>query len=125
VSDKETGTPRPNWSRSQRFRLSAAGRDAGNNYLEVIVAARGAAARKSFDAARAEWAARLGLEPNDGLYLGELLEAPKTIAEIASALDGCGPTPGEVRKGVERLVRLGIMEPVAPPPPPTPPPRRW
>lgn len=125
MSDNDPGAPRTNWSRSQRFRLSAAGREAGNNYLEVIVAARGASARKSFDAARAEWAARLGLELNDGLYLGELLEGPKTIAEIAAALDGCGPTPADVRKAVERLVRLRMMELVAPPPPTEPPPRRW
>lgn len=125
MSDRDPGTPRTNWSRSQRFRLSAAGREAANNYREVIVAARGATARKSFDAARAEWAARLGLELADGLYLGELLEAPKTIAEIAASLEGCGPTPGDVRKAMERLVRLRMLELVAPPPPPTPPPRRW
>jgi hypothetical protein len=124
VSDKDPAT-RTNWSRSQRFRLSPAGREAGENYREVIVAARSEAGRKSFDAARAEWAARLGLELADGLYLGELLDAPKTIAEMASSLDGCGPTPGDVRKAVERLVRLRMMELVALPPPPSAPPRRW
>lgn len=111
------GAPRTNWSRSQRFRLSPAGREAGHNYLEVIVAARGPSARKSFDAARADWAARLGLELNDGLYLGELIEGPKTIAEIAASLEGCGPTPGDVRKAVERLVRLNMIELLAPPAP--------
>lgn len=124
VSEKDPHA-RTNWSRSQRFRLSPAGREAGENYREVIVAARSEAGRKSFDAARAEWAARLGLELADGLYLGELLEAPKTIAEMAASLDGCGPTPGDVRKAVERLVRLRMIELVALPPPPSPPPRRW
>jgi hypothetical protein len=125
VSEIESGTPRTNWSRSQRFRLSPAGREAGENYREVIVAARSEAGRKSFDAARAEWAARLGLEPTDGLYLGELLEGPRTIPEMAASLDGCGPAPSDVRKAVERLVRLRMMDPIAPPPAPTPSARRW
>ena len=76
------------------------------------------AGRKSFYAARTEWAARLGLEPTDGLYLGELFEGPRTIQEIATSLDGCGPAPSDVRKGVERLVRLRMMAPIAPPPAP-------
>jgi hypothetical protein len=124
VSDNESA-PRTNWSRSQRFQLSPAGREAGLNYRQVIVASRAEAGRKSFDVARAEWAARLKLEPTDGLYLGELLEAPRTIPEIAASLDGCGPTPSDVRKAVERLVRLRMMELVLPPPAPPPPPRRW
>jgi hypothetical protein len=32
--------------------------------------------------------------------------------------------PSDVRKAVERLVRLRMMEPIAPPPAPPPPPRR-
>ena len=125
MSGTDPGTPRTRWPRSQRFRLSTAGREAGASYREVIVEARKEAGRKSFDAARAEWAARLALDATDGLYLGELLEAPRTIAELAASLDGCGPTPGDVRKAVERLVRLRMMELVAPPPAPPPPPRRW
>ena len=125
MSDNESGAPRTKWSRSQRFQLSPAGREAGLNYRQVIVTSRAEAGRKSFDVARAEWAARLGLEPTDGLYLGELLEGPRTIPEIATSLDGCGPTPSDVRKAVERLVRLRMMELVVPPPAPPPPPRRW
>ncbi len=125
MSDSEPGAPRTKWSRSQRFQLSPAGREAGLNYRQVIVVSRAEAGRKSFDVARAEWAVRLGFEPTDGLYLGELLEGPRTIAEMAASLDGCGPTPSDVRKAVERLVRLRMMKPIAPPPAPPPPPRRW
>ena len=57
MSDKESGTPRTKWSRSQRFRLTPAGREAGRAYRQDIVASRVEAGRKSFDAARAEWAA--------------------------------------------------------------------
>jgi hypothetical protein len=125
VSDNESGAPLTKWPRSQRFRLSTAGREAGASYLEVIVEARRESGRKSFDAARTEWAARLTLDASDGLYLGELQNGPKTIAEMAASLDGCGPAPSDVRKAVERLVRLRMMEPIAPPPAPPPPPRRW
>jgi hypothetical protein len=125
VSDKDSGTPRTKWSRSQRFRLTPAGREAGHAYRQDIVASRVEAGRKSFDAARAEWAARLALEPADGLYLGELLEAPRTIPEIAAALDGCGPQRGDVRAAIERLVQVRMVELVPPPPAPAAPPRRW
>ena len=75
MSGTDSKTPRTKWNRSQRFQLSPAGREAGLNYRQVIVASRAEAGRKSFDVARTEWAARLELEPTDGLYLGELLEA--------------------------------------------------
>ena len=123
---EEEKSPRVKWSRSQRFQLSAAGREAGHTYKEVIVASRAEAGRKSFDDARAEWAAKLLLEPADGLYLSELLAAPRSIPELAEALDGCGPQRAEVKTAVERLVKARILELVAPPPPPpAPPPRRW
>jgi len=125
VSDNESGTPRTKWSRSQRFRLTPAGREAGRAYRQDIVASRVEAGRKSFDAARAEWAARLALEPTDGLYLGELLEAPRTIQEIAAALDGCGPQRSDVRPAIERLVHVRMMELVEPPPAPPAPRWRW
>jgi hypothetical protein len=125
LSDNESGTPRTKWLRSQRFKLSPAGQQAGANYREVIVAARREAGRKSFDAARVEWAARLALNASDGLYLGELENGSKTIAEMATALDGCGPGVGDVRAAVDRLVRLRMLEPIVPPPAPSPPPRRW
>jgi hypothetical protein len=125
VSPSESEAPRTRWSRSQRFRLSTAGREAGAEYRLAIVDARKEAGRKPFDAARAEWAARLTLDATDGLYLGELQNGPRTIAEMAASLDGCGPAPGEVRKAVERLVKLRMLEPIAPPPAPPYPPRRW
>ena len=125
MSDDLSSTPRVKWSRSQRFQLSTAGRQAGHTYREVIVASRAESGRKPFDAARAEWAAKLLLEPGDGLYLGELLAAPRTIPELTEALDGCGPQRADVKLAVERLVKARIIELVAPPPPPAPPPRRW
>jgi hypothetical protein len=125
VNGTDSAAPRTKWNRSQRFRLSPAGRKAGLNYREVIVASRAEAGRKSFDGARTEWAAQLGLEPTDGLYLGELLDAPRTIPEIAESLEGCGPQRSEVRAAVERLVQARMIELVAPPPAPPPPPRRW
>jgi len=54
-----------------------------------------------------------------------LLEAPRTIPEIAASLDGCGPQRSDVRAAVERLVQVRMMELVVPPPAPPRPPRRW
>ncbi len=125
MSDDDLGTARSKWGRSQRFRLTAAGREAGASYRRDIVASRVEAGRKSFDAARDAWAARLSLESTDGLYLVELLDASRTIPEIADSLDGCGPQRADVRAAIERLVRLHMMELVAPPPPRPPPRRRW
>ena len=125
MRDNDSGTPRTKWGRSQRFRLTPAGREAGRTYRQDIVASRVEAGRKSFDAARAGWAARLALDPTDGLYLGELLEAPRTIPEIAAALDGCGPQPSDVRAAIERLVQVRMMDLVPPPPTRPAPPRRW
>ena len=124
MSHDELEAPPSRWARSQRFRLTPAGRDAGRSYREDIVASRVEAGRKSFDAARDAWAARFSLESTDGLYLVELLEASRTIPEIADSLDGCGPQRAEVRAAFERLVRVHMIELVAPPAQP-PPPRRW
>ena len=113
------------WNRSQRFRLSPEGRQAGQDYRQVIAASRAEAGRKSFDAAQAEWATRLCLEPSDGLYLDELREVPRTIPEMAASLEGCGPSRSDVKAAIERLMNVRMIELVAPPPPPAPPPRRW
>jgi hypothetical protein len=121
----DPAAPRIKWARSQRFQLSTAGRRAAQDLRQVVVASRAEAGRKSFDAAQAEWATRMGLVATDGMYLNELLEAPRSIPEIALSLDGCGPQPGDVRTAVERLVRVGMLETVAAPPVPPPPPRRW
>jgi hypothetical protein len=125
VSGSTPATTRTKWTRSQRFQLSSEGRAAARTYREGIVAARGDEGRRSFDAARVEWAARLALEPNDGLFLAELLDAPRTIPELAAALDGCGPARAEVREVVQRLVNVRMVEAVEPPPARPPPPRRW
>jgi len=123
ISDAEA--PRRRWLRSQRFRLSALGNAAGASYRDAIVAARAEGGRRSFDEARSAWARRLALEPSDGLYLGELRDGPRTLDELATGLEGCGPQRSEVREVVERLIRLTMLELVIPPPPALPPPRRW
>jgi len=38
------------------------------------------------------------MEATDELYLAELQSGPKTIAEMTSSLDGCGPVPDDVRE---------------------------
>lgn len=115
--------PKPRWSRSQRFQLSSTGQEAQTSYGEMIVQSRATAGRQSLDAARVAWATRLALDSNDGLYLSELHEGPRTILELAAALDGCGPSREDVRVAVERLVRIRMVNLVVPPEPR--PARRW
>ena len=115
------------WTRSQRFQVSDTGREAGSSYRELIVASRSEGGRQSFDAARGAWATRFSLDPNDGLYLGELKDAALTLDELNEALEGCGTKRADVKVAMERLVKAQLIELVAPPPPPPPKTilRRW
>lgn len=72
----------------------------------------GSGGRSNFDAARAAWAAPLMLEPADGLFFGELSGGPKTIEEVADALESCGTTRREVKAAIDRLTDLHMIEPV-------------
>ena len=106
-SGTDSGTPRTKWNRSQRFQLSPAGREAGLNYHQVIVASRAEAGRKSFDVARTEWAAQLGLEPAD---VGKIMQGydgmPKGfLASMAHDILAGKPIEVDHLSGV--VVRLG------------------
>jgi len=113
------------FGRAQKFRLSPKGTEAATAYSAMIESAKEGSGRAQFDAARAAWATSLGLKAEDGLFLVEFGEG-KTIPEVARNLESCGTTPKEVKAAVERLMGLGMIEPVpAPPPPPVAPPRRY
>jgi hypothetical protein len=112
------------WPRGQRFQLSGAGEAAEESYREAMLAARVTPGRAAFDAARTGWAASLGLDPSDGVYLGALTAGARTVSELATALETCGSTLAEIRAAVERLVDLGLLVAAAPAEAP-PPARRW
>lgn len=97
------------WPRSQRFVLSERGLSAEQAYREVIVAARSQEGRDAFDAARLQWAASLGLEPDDGLYLAEVREGATQLPRIVEALQTCGKTKSDAISAVERLVEAGFV----------------
>jgi hypothetical protein len=114
------------YGRSQKFRLSPKGSEAAQSYAAMIEAAKNGTGRTQFDAARAAWGTSLGLSPEDGLFLVEFSEEARTIPEAVRNLESCGTTAKEVKAAVERLMTLGMIEPVpAEPPPPAPPPRRY
>jgi hypothetical protein len=98
------------WSRSDRLCLSAAGRTAESAYRSTIVASRTTGGRASYDAARAEWAEPLTLQPDDGIYLGALEAGPRRFAEVVDALDDCGKTADDAKKSLRRLMRAGLVE---------------
>ena len=119
-------TEKVRYGRAQKFRLSPKGSEAAASYAAKIEAAKNGAGRAQFDAARASWGTSLGLPPDDGLYLVEFAAGERTVAEATRNLDGCGTTAKEVKDAVERLLKLGMLEPLpAAPPPPAPPPRRY
>lgn len=104
--DREGGQ---RWPRSQRFEISAKGREAEEKYGELIAASRAEEGRKSFDAARDAWASAWSMQPADGLYLGELKAAPRTLEELDLALRDCGVTRREIKGGIERLMTAGLV----------------
>jgi hypothetical protein len=114
------------FGRAQKFRLSPRGAEAASAYAAMIEQARSGSGRAQFDAARNGWGTQLGLKAEDGLFIADFAAGPRTIAEAARSLDGCGTTAKEVKAAVDRLLALGILEPVpAPPEPVAPPYRRW
>ena len=114
------------FGRTQKFRLSPKGAEAMTAYSAMIESAKQGSGRAQFDAARAAWGTSLGLQAEDGLFLVEFGEGGKTIPEAARNLEGCGTGAKEIKAAVERLMKLGMLEPVpAPPPPPVAPPRRY
>ena len=93
----------------QRFRLEALGRSAEASYRSQIVASRTLPGRESYDAARAAWAAALSLQPDDGMYLGELRPGPTTLAAIIEALAQCGKSRADAVTAMGRLVDAGFV----------------
>lgn len=108
-----TSPPMPRrWPRAQRFALSAAGSDAEASYRSGIVASRHEEGRASYDAARRAWATTFRLEPDDGLYLGEVRSGPVSVAEMVESLDSCGKTHRDALAALERLLDRGLVTPV-------------
>lgn len=102
------------WPRSQKFTLSPKGREVELAYRETIVAARSdTTGRDSFDAARARWAQQNGLQPDDGLYLGEVASAPVSLPRLVEALETCGKSKPDAVAAIGRLVDAGFVATVA------------
>lgn len=107
--DDAKGEARTRWKRSQKFGLSALGREIEAEYVERIVASRVVSGRGSFDEARANWAKSHGLEPDDGLYLSEMRAGPVSLAQLTAALESCDKPKSETLAALQRLSRLGFV----------------
>ena len=111
--------------RAQKLRLTAAGQEAVEAHRLMVERARSGTGRAEFEATRAAWAQPRGIAVEDGLFLGEFAGGARTHQEIARQLEPCGALPAEVKKGVLRLLALGLLELVdAEPRPPRPSPYR-
>jgi hypothetical protein len=101
------------WPRSQRFSLSSLGVEAETAYRSAIVEARNREGRAAFDEARTGWAQALRVEPDDGLYLGEIRQAALNLQQIVDALETCGKTRTDALSALERLEDLGLITAIA------------
>ena len=75
----------------------------------MIVDAREQGGRVAFDAARKTWAESLKVQPDDGLFLGEVRNGPSALDQVVAALEGCGKTKTDAIEALERLVDAGLI----------------
>ncbi len=95
-----------------RFVLAPQGRVAEVAYRAGIVAARVQPGRRAFDAARSAWATPLDLQPDDGVYLGQLRAGSASLRELVAALVDCGMRRADALAALGRLVDAGLVEAV-------------
>jgi hypothetical protein len=107
------------WAPRQRFALSPAGMKARAEREQAIAAARTRDnGREMLDAALADWARPLKVEPGDGVYLEEFSRGPLTVAHVTDALADCGAAKPEVQAAADRLFKAGLLDADPPAPPP-------
>jgi hypothetical protein len=104
----------PRFPRGQRFSLSASGADAEAAYRLAVQEARGLG-REALDAAERRWAESRSVAPCDGVLLGELRGGPRTLPQLARAMECCGTSETDLRTALERLVRAGLVASTAAP----------
>lgn len=97
--------------RSQKFRLSEKGHEAVKAYEVTIAEARTGHGRAEFEAARSAWGTPRGLTADDAPFLVEF-GSGRTLKETAEALADCGTTPRQVKDAADRLLGVGMLEPV-------------
>ncbi|MBI2891970.1 MAG: hypothetical protein HYY06_00345 [Deltaproteobacteria bacterium] len=97
------------WPRSQQFKLSERGTAAESSYRSTIIASRTEEGRASYDSARLAWAESFHLQPDDGLYLGEVREGPIRMEQIVDALLTSGKSRKDAVSALERLFDEGMI----------------
>jgi hypothetical protein len=119
-------TERQRFGRSQKFRLTTKGNEAVSAYTLMLEKSRSGSGwgRAPFDAARDAWSGPRGLTSEDGLFLVEFGVGDRTLPEATRSLEDCATTK-EVKAALERLLTLGMIEPVPAPAPPSAPRRFW
>lgn len=100
---------RKRFARGQKFTVSGPGAEAAEAYRAAVQAAR-SSGRAALEAALVGWAEPRGVNPGDGVILGELTGKPVGLSRLAEALEPSGLGAEEVRAGVGRLVDAGIVE---------------
>lgn len=106
--------PGPKWPRAQKFRLSAIGTEAEADYQAAIKSSHSRGGREAFNEAVETWAAALGVQPGDGVYLSELRTSIQTLSELVECLTSCGTTKSEATAALDRLLSAKLAELVVP-----------
>lgn len=101
------------WPRMQRFQLSAIGTEAEAAYQAAVKSSHNRGGREAFDQAVATWAAPLGVQPGDGVFLSELRISVQTLTELVECLVSCGTTKSEATAALDRLLSAKLAELVA------------
>jgi hypothetical protein len=90
--------------------MSPEGVVAEGTYRDAVQTAR-TRGRIALEIAQLAWAEPLGVQPGDGVVLGELRNGKKSIAELSRALEDCGTTQLEVKAAIDRLSDAHLVEP--------------
>ncbi len=99
----------PRWPRAQRFELSGYGRTIVAAYRSRIRAVGARGDHAIFEHARNEWAEQYELLPDDGVYLAEIEDGPRTLAQLSEVLAACHQSREDVAKSVGRLVDARLV----------------
>jgi hypothetical protein len=97
------------WPRGQKFGLSDRGIEAESAYRDAVAAAR-SSGRSALEQAQQQWAAPLGVQPQDGVILAQIRAGRRSIAEVARSLEDCGTTAADVKAAIDRLTDALLVD---------------
>ncbi len=96
------------WPRGQKFELSPTGVLAEASYRAAVQLAR-AQGRNALEVEERRWAEPLGVQPHDGVVLGELRGGRKSLSDLTRGLEDCGSSAADVKAAIDRLAEAQLV----------------